>query len=58
MCVVPAGYWQAARPLGEYGFLGCTVAPGFEFKDFEMLSEGSAALAHIASLRATLSELA
>jgi len=53
MCVVPAGYWQAA-----YGFLGCTVAPGFEFKDFEMLSEGSAALAHIASLRATLSELA
>ncbi|PYK29579.1 MAG: hypothetical protein DME58_11155, partial [Verrucomicrobia bacterium] len=50
----PRWVWQAARPLGEYGFLGRTVAPGFEFKDFEMLSEGSAALAHIASLRATL----
>ena len=30
-CVVPAGCWQAARPLGEYSFLGCDVAPGFEF---------------------------
>lgn len=58
MCVVPAGCWQAARPLGEFSFLGCTVAPGFEFQDFEMLSEGSAALAHIRSLRAELAELA
>jgi predicted cupin superfamily sugar epimerase len=58
MCVVPAGCWQAAKPIGEYGFLGCTVAPGFELQDFEMLSEGSAALAHITSLRAELAELA
>jgi len=58
MCVVPAGCWQAARPLGEYSFLGTDVAPGFEFQDFEMLSEGSAALAHITSLRADLAELA
>ena len=58
MCVVPAGCWQAARPLGEYSLLGCTVAPGFEFEDFEMLSDGSAALAHITSLHATLAELA
>ena len=57
MCVVPAGCWQAARPLGEYSFLGCTVAPGFEFQDFEMLSGGSAALAHITSLRVELAEL-
>jgi predicted cupin superfamily sugar epimerase len=57
MCVVPAGCWQAARPLEEYSFLGCTVAPGFEFQDFEMLSEGSAVLAHITSLRAALAEL-
>jgi len=54
----PPGGWQAARPLGEYSFLGCTVAPGFEFQDFEMLSGGSAALAHITSLRAELAELA
>jgi uncharacterized protein len=58
MCVVPAGCWQAARPLGECTLLGCTVAPGFEFEDFEMLSDGSAALAHITSLNATLAELA
>ena len=53
----PAGCWQATRPLGEYSFLGCTVAPGFEFQDFEMLSGGSAALAHITSLRVELAEL-
>jgi uncharacterized protein len=58
MRVVPAGCWQAARPLGEYSFIGTDVAPGFELQDFEMLSEGSATLAHIASLRADLAELA
>ena len=58
VCVVPAGCWQAARPRGEYSLMGCTVAPGFEFQDFEMLSEESAALAHIRSLDATLAELA
>ena len=35
-----------------------TVAPGFEFRDSEMLSDGSAALAQITSLHATLAELA
>jgi predicted cupin superfamily sugar epimerase len=35
--VVPAGTWQAAVPLGErYALCGCTVAPGFDFADFEM----------------------
>jgi predicted cupin superfamily sugar epimerase len=36
--VVPAGCWQAARlaPERKWGFGGCTVAPGFEFADFEM----------------------
>jgi hypothetical protein len=35
--VVPAGMWQAALPLGEaYCLSGCTVAPGFEFADFEL----------------------
>ena len=36
---VPAGNWQAARPLGAYALVGCTVAPGFEFADFQMLVE-------------------
>lgn len=36
--VVPAGCWFASRPSAgsEYSFVGCTVAPGFEFEDFEL----------------------
>jgi predicted cupin superfamily sugar epimerase len=36
--VVPAGIWQGARILGEHewALLGTTVAPGFEFSDFEL----------------------
>lgn len=36
--VVPAGCWQAARlgPDAAWAFGGCTVAPGFDFRDFEM----------------------
>ena len=38
--VIPAGWWQSARPLGAYAFVSCTVAPGFEFDDFEMRRGG------------------
>jgi predicted cupin superfamily sugar epimerase len=34
--VVPAGVWQAAEPEGHDVLCGCTVAPGFDFADFEM----------------------
>ena len=34
--VVPAGVIQAARPLGGWSLMGCTVAPGFDFEDFEI----------------------
>lgn len=34
--VVPADVWQAARPLGRFTLVGCTVAPGFEFGSFEL----------------------
>ena len=34
--VVPPGAWQAAKSLGDYTLVGCTVAPGFEFSKFEM----------------------
>ena len=37
--VVPAGVWQAARPLGEYALLGCHVGPGFDFSDFRMAKD-------------------
>ncbi len=37
--VVPAGVWQATRPLGGYALLGCYVGPGFDFSDFRMASD-------------------
>ena len=36
--VIPTGVWQAARSLGEFSLVGCTVGPGFEFADFEFVS--------------------
>jgi predicted cupin superfamily sugar epimerase len=33
--VVPAGTWQGWRTTGEFTLMGCTVAPGFEFSDYE-----------------------
>jgi predicted cupin superfamily sugar epimerase len=32
--VVPAHWWQAAEPLGDYAYVGATVGPGFDFDDF------------------------
>ncbi len=37
--VVPAGCWQAARPLGRYALVGCTVAPGYEWRGFSTLDD-------------------
>lgn len=37
--VVPAGYWQAARPTGAYTLVGCSVGPGFEFADFQLMRD-------------------
>ena len=34
--IIRANEWQAARPLGGYVLVGCTVGPGFEFDDFEL----------------------
>lgn len=36
--VVPAGAWFASQPSNKDGWalVGCTVAPGFDFADFEM----------------------
>jgi uncharacterized protein len=38
--VVPAGAWQAARPLGAWTLVGCVVAPAFTFDGFELAPEG------------------
>lgn len=36
--VVPAGAWFASESVGPSGYalVGCTVAPGFDFEDFEL----------------------
>lgn len=41
MAVVPAECWQAARTLGDYTLVGCTVGPGFEFADFRLMERDS-----------------
>ena len=38
--VVPAGSWQSARSLGDWTLVGCTVAPGFDFSQFELAVSG------------------
>lgn len=38
--VVPARAWQAARPLGSWTLVGCTVAPAFHFSGFELAASG------------------
>lgn len=34
--MIPAGHWFASTSTGDFSLVGCTVAPGFEFDDFEM----------------------
>jgi predicted cupin superfamily sugar epimerase len=46
--VVPRGVWQGARlaPGGRYALLGCTVAPGFEYADYESANGPALAAAY------------
>lgn len=38
--IVPDGHWQAARTLGPWTLVGCTVSPGFRFEGFELAEAG------------------
>lgn len=40
--IVPAGCWFAAhvKDLDSFSLVGCTVAPGFDFADFELAERG------------------
>ncbi|PWC36320.1 cupin domain-containing protein [Azospirillum sp. TSO35-2] len=38
--VVPVGAWQAARSLGGWSLVSCTVAPAFDFAGFRMAPPG------------------
>lgn len=55
--VVPAGCWQAARPLGAYTLVGCTVGPGFEFADFTLLADAPDDAARLRARHPELAEL-
>ena len=55
VCTIGAGTWQAARPLGQYAFLGCTVGPGFDFADFRLLADDHP---RAAAVRAAFPDLA
>ena len=40
---IPAGSWFAAETLGAFSFVGCTVAPGFVFSEFELAERAALA---------------
>lgn len=44
--VVPANHWFAGRPASgsRHCFVGCTVAPGFDFDDFELANANELSL--------------
>ena len=55
--VVEAGDWFGASvPSGGYALVGCTVAPGFDFTDFEMASREKL-LAHYPQHRKIIEQL-
>lgn len=43
--IVPGGCWQAARSLGGHTLVGCSVGPGFEFREFSLLADDPGELA-------------
>ncbi len=38
--IVPVQHWQAARSLGDWTLVGCTVSPAFSFEGFHMAPDG------------------
>jgi hypothetical protein len=55
--VIPAGVWQAARSLGEYSLVGCTVSPGFEFSGFRFTADLPDHRAHFTDAMSQYEEL-
>lgn len=56
--IVPAGWWQAAEPLGEFAYVGATVGPGFDFADFAFAREDRGVMEAITRLQPALARLA
>lgn len=38
--IVPPHHWQAARSLGDWSLVGCTVSPAFRFDGFTLAPGG------------------
>ena len=57
--VVSAGCWFGAKPApgADFSLVGCTVAPGFDFADFEM-ADPAPLLAEFPQHRAVIGKLA
>ncbi len=63
--VVPSGHWQAAEPMtGQIAgkiaddvLVGCSVAPGFDFADFELIEPTSETARRLAAIAPGLRHL-
>jgi len=53
---VPPDHWQAARSLGAFTLVGCTVAPAFQFADFTLLKAVPALAASISRNHPAIAE--
>ncbi len=53
--IVPAGIWQAAEPIGDSVLVGCSVGPGFDFDDFELIAPESSQAKRLQILDPTMS---
>jgi predicted cupin superfamily sugar epimerase len=57
VCTVAAAHWQAARTLGDYALVGCTVGPGFDFADFTILANEPPSIERLLALDPELASL-
>ncbi len=55
--VVPADWWQAAEPLGDFAYVGATVGPGFVFADFDFGRDDAALREALPRLQPALTRL-
>ncbi len=55
--VVPADWWQAAEPLGDFAYVGATVGPGFDFADFAFGRDDAALRAALPAVAPALTRL-
>jgi uncharacterized protein len=56
IAIAHAGEWQAARSLGSWSLLGCDVAPGFDFEDFQFVASIAGHESHFTGKMAAFSD--